>query len=202
MDEPNRTVEVIERTRISDGYIKIDRVTLRHGQFAGGMGAPITREVGERGHAAGVLPYDPRRDEVMLIEQFRVGAYLAGWDAWLHEVVAGIIDPGETPEAVARREAIEEAGCTIARLEPIADLVLSPGALTETLKLYCGETDTAGVGGVHGLDHEGEDIRATAMPVDQALHMLARGEITNAPTVIAVQWLALNRSAMRARWRQ
>lgn len=193
-------MEVLERKRVYRGYFQIDRYRLRHRLFAGGMSAVITREVAERGHAAGVLPYDPVRDAVVLIEQFRVGALAAGRDPWLIEVVAGIVEPGERHEQVARREAKEEAGVKLRRLVLIADLLLSAGALSETFRLYCGEIAAESAGGLHGLSEEGEDIRAERVPVRKALAMLRAGRIANAPAVIALQWLALNRRRLRTEW--
>jgi ADP-ribose pyrophosphatase len=196
----SRKTEVIERVTAFQGYFRLDRYRLRHETFAGGMSAPITREVLERGHAAGVLPYDPRRDEVVLIEQFRIGALAAGRDPWLTEVVAGIVEAGEEHENVARREAREEAGVTIKRLALISDLMLSAGALSETFRLYCGEVDASGAGGIHGLAHEQEDISVEAMKLSRALALLRQGRIANAPAVIALQWLALNKRRLRREW--
>ncbi len=195
-------VRILARDRVFDGYFKVDRYRLRHRQFAGEMGPEITREVLERGHAAAVLPYDPDRDEVVLIEQFRVGPLAHGADnPWQLEIVAGIIEPGETAEAVVRREALEEAGTTIARLEPILGFYPSPGAVSEHIALYIGQTDTKGLGGIHGVAAEGEDIRATVHPLDEALTMLADGRIANAPAIIALQWLAATRETLRNKWR-
>ena len=161
---------------------------------------PRSRELFERGRAAVVLPYDPARDAVVLIEQFRIGAYAAGLEPWLIEPVAGIVEPGETPEQVARREALEEAGCEIAELEPIGTVLPSPGGGSEVLHLYCGRVDSEGVGGLHGLAHEHEDIRAFTLPLDAALERLARSEYHNASTVMTLQWLALNRERLRKIW--
>ncbi len=154
----------------------------------------------ERGHATVVLPYDPARDAVVLIEQFRIGAYAAGIGPWLIEPVAGIVEAGETPEAVARREAIEEAGCELAELEPIATVMPSPGGCSEILHLFCGRVDSEGVGGIHGLEHEHEDIRAFVLPLDDALKRMAMSEYNNASTVITLQWLALNRRRLKKMW--
>jgi ADP-ribose pyrophosphatase len=194
-------VEIIERDTVWRGYFRIDRLRLRHRLFAGGWGRPLTREVFERGHAAALLPWDPVRDEVVLIEQFRVGALSAGDDApWLIEIVAGIIEEGETAEDVVRRETLEEAGCRVTDIVPLMDVYTTPGGSSERIALFCGRVDTAGVGGIHGLPEEGEDIRAFAEPTDAALARLARGEIVNMTTVVALQWLALNRDDLRARW--
>jgi ADP-ribose pyrophosphatase len=193
-------VELVEKTTPYDGYFRIGRYRLRHRRFDGGWTEVLAREVFERGHATVVLPYDPARDAVVLIEQFRIGAYAAGLAPWLIEPVAGIIEPGETPEDVARREAVEEAGCKITELEPIGTVLSSPGACSEVHHLYCGRVDSEGVGGLHGLDHEHEDIRAFTLPVDTALERLARGEYGNASTVITLQWLALNRERLKKKW--
>ena len=125
MEKPSsKTVELIERTTAFEGYFRIDRYELHHQLFAGGMSDPLTREVYERGHAAAVLPYDPQRDAVVLIEQFRIGAYAAGREPWLIEIVAGIVEAGETSSDVAQRELHEEAGLSAAALEPIGDVMV------------------------------------------------------------------------------
>jgi len=198
MNHPD--VQLIERSTAFDGYFRIDRYRLRHRLHDGGMGGEVVREVFERGHVAGVLPVDPERDRVVLIEQFRIGPYAVGWDPWLLEGVAGIIDEGESPEEVCRREAREEAGCAITALIPIARYLSSPGAISEVVNLYCGRTDSRGLGGVHGLEEEGEDIKVHVMPVEEALSMLDAGRIVNGKTIIALQWLALHYDRVKAEW--
>jgi ADP-ribose pyrophosphatase len=116
-------VKIIEHATAYDGYFRIDRYRLRHRVYEGGWSREVMREVFERGHAASVLPYDPVRDAVVLIEQFRIGAYTADWKPWIEEIVAGVIEPGETAEAVAHRETVEETGCTTTDLVKICDLV-------------------------------------------------------------------------------
>jgi ADP-ribose pyrophosphatase len=195
-----QNVEVVEKTTPYEGYSRIDVYRLRHKRFGGGWTEVMSRELFERGQAAVVLPYDPLRDTVVLIEQFRIGAYAAGLAPWLIEPVAGIIEPGETPEEVVRREAIEEAGCEITELEPIGPVLSTPGICSEVLHLYCGRVDSEGVGGIHGLEHEHEDIRAFTLPLDTALERLAKGEYIKAITVMTLQWLALNRERLRKKW--
>lgn len=196
---PNK-VEVIEQETPFRGYFRIDRYALRHELFAGGMSEPLTREVFERGHAAAVLPYDPRRDEVVLVEQFRIGAYAASRHPWLIEIVAGIIDPGETARTVAHRELSEEAGLVADAFEPIGDVFLSPGGTSETVALFCARVDSSQADGIHGLDHEHEDIRVAVMAFAAARAALERGDIVSAPAVIALQWLALHRERLRQIW--
>jgi ADP-ribose pyrophosphatase len=199
-DAAPRRVELIEKTTPYKGRFQVDRYKLRHELHDGGMSGAVVREVFERGHAAAVLPYDPVRDEVVLIEQFRPGAYAAGMDPWLIEIVAGIIDPGEDAKAVVRREAIEEARLEIGALEPIAHCLLSPGGCSETVTLFCGRADSSAAGGVHGLDHEHEDIKSTAVPFAEAESALAAGRYRNAITLISLYWLLANRPRLRQAW--
>ena len=197
---PDPRIEIVEKTTPYRGYFQLDLYRLRHRKFDGGWTEEFQREVFERGHAAAVLPYDAARDAVVLIEQFRVGALAADLDPWLIEIVAGIIEPGEQAEAVVRREALEEAGCRIDDPVEIGRYLMSPGGCSETLALYCARTDSEGLGGVHGLAEEQEDIRVRVTPWPEALDLLSSGRINNAFTAIALQWLALEREALRRRW--
>lgn len=203
-------VEVLNRERAHDGYFKVDRYTLKHKMHDGGWTEPMSREIFERGHATAVLLFDPDLDRLVFIEQFRPGAFAAfnsPWfdedrhSPWLLECVAGIIDEGETPEAVARRECLEEANCTVTDLLPISHYLVSPGGTTESIFLFCGRVDASNAGGVHGLEHEGEDIRVISIPTDMALTWLTEGRYVNAMTLIAMQWFQLNLRDLRARWK-
>lgn len=193
-------VRVLACDTVFQGYFRVDRYRLKHRRHDGGWTEELTREVFERGHAVGVLPYDPLRDEVVLIEQFRVGAHAAGWMPWQLEVVAGIIDKGETAEEVARRESLEEAGLTLLELAPISDFLVSQGAVSETVRLFCGRVDATGAGGIHGLEHEGEDIKVVVVPFAELPALLAENKVTNATGLVALQWLLLNRDALRGHW--
>ena len=193
-------VEVVEREACFRGFYQLDRLHLRHRLFAGGMGKLINRELFVRHDAVCVLPYDPQRDCVVLIEQFRVGALDKSVNPWLIELVAGLIDKDEQPEEVARREAVEEAGLELAELWPLTQYYPSPGGSDERVHLYVGRCDSLGAGGVHGLEEEGEDIRVQVWSLDEALAALDDGRIDNAASIIALQWLALNRDKVRERW--
>ena len=194
-------VIILEKTTPFQGYFRIDRYVFQHRTHVGGMTEPMSREIFERGHAVSVLLYDPDRDEVGLIEQFRPGAYAAGWEPWLIEVVAGIIDPGETPEQVAIREAQEEAGATVTQIEPVCRYLVSPGGTTESMEIFCARVDASKLSGIHGLEHEGEDIRVFTATADEAIAWVQSGKIANSMTIIALQWLALNRPRLREKWR-
>ncbi len=198
MREPR--VEILEQMVGYQGFFRIDRYRLRHRLYSGEWGPELVREVFERGHAAAVLPYDPVRDQVVLVEQFRIGALQDAGGPWLLEIVAGIIEPGETPEAVARREAVEESGCHITDVVPICECFVSPGGTTERLSLFCGKVDASDAGGTHGLAEEGEDIRVVVMSADEAYAQLQAGAIKAAAPIIALQWLRLNHDWVRNRW--
>lgn len=196
----SRKVDVADRVVAFQGYFRVDRYTVRHETFDGGMSEPLVREVFERGHAAAALPYDPVRDEVVLLEQFRVGALAAGQEPWLIEIVAGIIEEGETPEEVIRREMQEEAGLVAQELEAIGPYLMSPGAMSELQHFYCARIDSVDAGGVFGLPDEGEDIRAFAVPASEVEPMLSSGKLRNATAAIALQWFVLNHARLKAQW--
>lgn len=192
--------QVIEREACFSGFYKLDRLRLRHRQFAGGMGPELSRELFVRHDAVCVLPYDPQRDCVVLIEQFRVGAMEKSANPWLMELVAGLIDKDEQPEEVAHREAMEEANLPLISLWPITQYYPSPGGSDERVHLFVGRCDSEGAGGVHGLAEEGEDIRVHVWPLEDALDAVKDGRIDNAASIIALQWLALNRAEVRGLW--
>lgn len=193
-------VRVLEDEEAFSGHFSVRRLTLQHRCFGGGWSRPIVREVFERGDAVGVLPYDPVTDSVVLIEQFRAGA-LRGQDSpWMLELVAGIVEEGESDESVAHREAMEEAGCEMAELVPIATVLPSAGACTEQVRLFCGRVSRASIGGIHGLADEGEDILVHSVPRVQALELLARNRVPNGHTLIALQWLQIHGATLRRRW--
>jgi len=192
-------VEILAREVAYDGYLRVERVRLRHKLFGGGQSEVVTRELIERGHAVGVLPYDPVRDEVVLIRQFRIGALAAGRDPWLVETVAGIIEAGETAEEVALRETLEESGCAVSELIPVCEYLSSPGVMSETLTLFCGITDATGVGGIHGLDHENEDIESFVQPWETFWGDVSAGRHADAKLLLAAMWLARSRGELRLR---
>lgn len=169
-------------------------------QFDGSMGDPVDRAVFVSGDAVTVLPYDPARDSVLLIEQFRPGPMARGdAAAWQLEAIAGRIDPGETPEEAGRREAMEEAGLTIGTLLPVAEYYPSPGAMTEYLYSYVGLADLPdGAAGIFGEAEEAEDIRGHLIGFDQLMELVSSGEIANAPLILTALWLQRERARLRA----
>jgi len=196
-DEP---VRLIDRQVCFDGFFRLDRFRLSHRRFDGGWIEAMNREVLLRGSAVAVLPYDPAADRVVLLEQFRAGADAAGRPAWLTEIVAGIVDEGETPEEVARREAREEAGLTLHALDKVAEFFSCPGGSSEVIHLYVARVDAPAGEALHGLEEESEDIRVFSLSGKEAAALATDGRCDNATTLIALLWFALNRDALRRRW--
>lgn len=193
-------VRVLADEAAFEGYFSVRRLTVQHRLFAGGWSVPVVREVFERGDAVGVLPYEPETDSLILIEQFRPGALRAAGSPWMLELIAGVVEIGESDETVAHREAAEEAACELTELLPIASYYPSAGACSEHVRLFCGRVKTAGVGGVHGAEAEHEDILVHRIPRTEALALLAENRIPNAHTLIALQWLQIHGDNLRQRW--
>ena len=147
-----------------------------------------------------VLPYDAHRDSVVLVEQFRMGGLGISRGPWLMEIIAGGVEPGETPEDVAHRESLEEADCPLQELIPVCRYLASPGGSSEEVNLFCARAELDAIAGVHGKADEGEDIRVHVVPCDEALAMLENGTVHTAPAIIGLQWLALNRERLRELW--
>jgi ADP-ribose pyrophosphatase len=195
-----RDVKLLEDQTVWSGYYSMRRITLQHRRFAGGWSDPIVREVFERGDAVAVLPYDPVTDSLVMIEQFRPGAIRGDDSPWMLELIAGVVEAGERDEEVVHREAMEEAACQLSELVPIATVFPSAGACTEQVRLFCGRVNKAAIGGLHGLQEEGEDILVHAVARMDALQLLAENRIPNGHTLIALQWLHIHGAALRERW--
>ena len=193
-------VEIIARETVYRGFFSLDVYRFRHRLFNGEMSGEVRREIFERGHAAVLLPYDPVRDEVVLIEQIRIAAWDTSKTPWLLEMIAGMIEEGESVEDVARREAVEEAGLAVGRTKPVLSYLASPGGTSERLSILVGEVDATQANGIHGLVEENEDIRVHVVSREQAYQCVEEGSIDNAATVIALQWLQLHYEQLRKEW--
>ncbi len=193
----DKQVDIIDQEIVYQGFFRLEKYRLRHTLFQGGWSKEIVRELFRRGDCVAVLLYDPVRDEVVLIEQFRIGAILRKKQARLTEIVAGAVEPGENAEQVAIREAEEEAGCQIQELRLIREFYTTPGGASEWLSLYYGRINASNIGGIFGLDHEDEDIRVITVKFEQAYQMMERGEIDSAIPIIALQWLYIHRRQLR-----
>lgn len=194
-------VEVVEDHTEYAGFFSFRRLKLRHRLYRGGWSDVMRRELLVQPCAVGVLLYDPALDKVALIEQFRVGAMEGEGPPWQLELVAGVIDDGESLEDVARRESDEEAGCAVEALEFIADYYTSPGASTEFFSLFCGRCDLANAGGVHGIAAEHEDIQLRVVDYSEAWRLTEDNGYSNPHLFIAMLWLDRHRERLRREWR-
>ncbi|MEZ5752188.1 MAG: gamma-glutamylcyclotransferase [Paracoccaceae bacterium] len=193
-------VDLVERRLPYARYFGVDESDLRFRRFDGSQSETVTRAAFIMADAVTVLPYDPVRDTVMLVEQFRFGPLVRGaQNCWSLEPIAGRIDAHESPETAARRESLEEARLTLAALHPCGRYYVSPGAVSEYMISYVGIADPPDTAqGVSGLEIEAEDIRAHVIPFERLMELVESGEAETAPLVISAQWLALNRARLRA----
>jgi ADP-ribose pyrophosphatase len=190
-------VVTLSRELAYGSFLKVDRVKLKHRMFNGDWSPPILREVLVRERAVGVLLFDPKREEIVLVRQFRVGVMNDSQGAWILEIVAGMVSEKEQFSDVAIRETEEESGCKVLKLIEICEYYNSPGITNEKVILYCGLIDATNAGGVHGLKEEHEDIASIVLPYKDAIHRLKSGRVNNPMTIIALQWLMLNKSAIK-----
>ena len=187
-------VEIIARETLYRGFFSLDLYRFRHRLFNGGMSGEVTREI-----------FEDRRlhlDEVVLVEQIRIAAFDTSESPWLLEMVAGMIEEGETVEDVARREAMEEAGLEVKRTKPVLSYLASPGGTSERLSILVGEVDATTASGIHGLADENEDIRVHVVSREQAYQWVEEGKIDNAASVIALQWLQLHYQELKTEWKK
>lgn len=192
--------ELLQTEQILDGFFKMNRYRLRHSSFHGGWCAPIVRERIERLAAVSILLYDPVQDMLVFVEQFRIGLMGHVDPPWSIETVSGFCDTEhETPEQVVRREVVEETGCTLLALTPIGEFFVSPGMSVERISLYCGRVDAGEADGIHGLEHEGEEMRVVTMPRAEAVAALF-DRLDSTSVIIALQWLEANRRQLLDQW--
>lgn len=194
-----RDVEVVDHRRAYLSFFGMEEIELRFRRHDGSMSAVLNRGMINVGEAVVVLPYDPVLDRVLLVEQFRAPVFMAGDRApWVWEPVAGLVDPGETPETSAHREAEEEAGLSLRRLEPAGGVYSSTGSSNEFLNLFIGIADLSGQpNGGGGLDHEGEDIRSAILSYDALMDGVDRHLYRDMPLVTCALWLARHRERLR-----
>jgi ADP-ribose pyrophosphatase len=191
-------VEIMQCDLLYKRFFRVEKISLRHKLFQGGWSHTIARELFVRGHAVAVVAYDPVHDLIAILEQFRIGALAEPTGPWCYEVVAGMVEAGEAPEEVARRELLEEANLVPYHLEYICDFLSSPGGSDEKLTLYCGLCDLREAGGVYGVADENEDIRLHSFAAEEVFAELLNGRFNNAAALICLQWLQLNRPRLRS----
>lgn len=187
-------VEILREENLYQGHFQLKKIIFRHKLFNCGMSGEVVRELMIKGEAAAVIAYDPVLDNVVLVEQFRIGAYNPKTQnsPWLLELIAGMVEEGETAESVAVRESQEEAGLTVSNLTHALSVWDSPGGAYERLHIFLGLVDSQNIGGVHGLAEENEDILVHVVPREQAYQWVQTGKIDNVIAVLGLQWLQLN----------
>ena len=196
-------VEIADVTTGHARHLRVEVIRFRHRLFAGGWSGERVFDIVRRGRAAAIVLYDPERDSVVLIEQFRLAALLGGRSPWQLEAVAGLLDghSEETAEEVARREAREEANLDpVGPLVPIQTILPASGSYDETIALFCGRVDSRHAEGIYGLPEEQEDIRVVVKTMSEVEAMLDAGAIDNGHTVICLYWLLRHRDRLRKEW--
>jgi ADP-ribose diphosphatase len=194
-------IEILEAHTGFARHLQVEVVRFRHRLFGGGWSGEKLFDVVRRGGAVAVVLYDPDCDAVVLIEQFRIAPLYGGRSPWQVEVVAGLIDTDEPPEAVARRETREETALAlIGELVPIQCVLPAVGSFDEVVWLYCGRIDARAAGGVHGLAAEHEDIRVVVKTIPEVEAMLAAGQIESAHALVGLYWLLRHRDRLRREW--
>lgn len=194
--------KIVSREVVFDGFhrlevIRLQPKSLKTNSWAGEM----EREIFTAGPYSTVLLYIPETDEILLNEQFRLGAYMAqAADPFLYECAAGMIDEGETPEEAAVRETLEETGCHVIALEKVGSFYTSPGCLDEEAYVFIGRIAKAEAGNIFGVEEEGEEIRTHLLPAEKVFEMLDAGLIQNGSSALAINWFARHRDRLRKQW--
>ncbi len=184
--------KIIDKKNLYDGFFKMNEVTLKYRKYDGNWSNNIKRELFGGAQVAAVLPYDPVSKEIILIQQFRPGTISKDIDHYLDEIVAGIIDEGESPEIAAKRECLEETGCEVKKLIPIQGYFPAPGSSESFYHLFLGEVKSFKGSKIQGLENENEDIFVKCFKINEVRKKMEDGKILNGLTLIALQWFFLN----------
>lgn len=197
-------VKLIETKLCFKQYRTVEEIRYQHASLDPSntdMLPETSREIFNGASAAQVLLYNPEKDAILFNTQFRIGPYIAGEEnPWLIECAAGMIDPGEEPEQTAIREAYEETGATVTKIEKIGRYYTSPGGLTEELHLYCGLCDPIEDNQIKGFVEEGEEILTKWIPVSDIPALIEQGEFLHGMTVLAFYWFEKNYDRLKKEW--
>ena len=188
----NSNFKVTNKKNLYDGFFKMNEISLKYKKYDGSWSNEIKRELFGGAQVSAVLPFDPIKKKIVLIQQFRPGTISKNTNNYLNEIVAGIIDPGESPEIAAKRECLEETGYKIKKLTPIQGYFPAPGSSESFYHLFLGEVDSKNEKKIMGLDNENEDILVESFKVKQVKKMMQEGKFVNGLTLIAIQWFFLN----------
>jgi len=188
----NSNFKVTNKKNLYNGFFKMNEISLKYKKYDGSWSNEIKRELFGGAQVSAVLPFDPIKKKIVLIQQFRPGTISKNTNNYLNEIVAGIIDPGESPEIAAKRECLEETGYKIKKLTPIQGYFPAPGSSESFYHLFLGEVDSKNEKKIMGLDNENEDILVESFKVNQVKKMMQEGKFINGLTLIAIQWFFLN----------
>lgn len=193
--------KILKKEVLYKGFCSVETYTLQNRLFSGDFSKPYQREIVRRYNAVAAIPYDPKTNEIVLIEQFRIGAiFQKNPNPWLLELVAGVKDHNESDEEVIKRELLEEAGLSCSDLILVNRYLASPGGSSEEVTLFCAKIDASKAPKFCGLAEENEDIRVHVWPSEKAFAMIKDGTINNASAIIGLQWLELNLETVRNKW--
>ena len=183
--------QIINIRDLYSGFFKLKKLEFIHQKHDGSWTSKVDREIFSGAHVSTLLPFDPIKKEILLIQQFRAGVISRFDDDYLHEIVAGIIDENESPEETAIRECAEETGCKINKIIPIQNYFPAPGSSESFYHLFLGEINSFEGERIMGLESENENILVKSYKVEQVRNMLRQKEIINGLTLIALQWFFL-----------
>ena len=193
-------VEILDESVLSEHFFTLKQYKVKHSSFLEGDCPAVVRERLEGKTAVSILLFDPRKDAIVCVEQFRIGLMGVADRSWSIETVSGFCDIAhEQPHEVAAREVLEETGCELQDLIEVGEFFVSPGSSTERITVFVGCVDSAKVSGVHGLAHEGEEIRPLVIPREAAMTQLFK-ELNSTSIIIALQWLQINLDELNQRW--
>ena len=184
--------QIVNNKDLYSGFFKLKKIEFLHQKHDGSWTNKVGREIFSGAHVSTLLPYDPIRKEIVLIQQFRAGAISRYDDDYLYEIVAGIIDENESPEETAIRECVEETGCNVNKITPIQSYFPAPGSSESFYHLFLGEINSFEGERIMGLESENENILVKSYKIEHVRNMLKEKEIKNGLTLIALQWFFLD----------
>ena len=186
--------QIINKKNLYSGFFKLKKLEFVHQKHDGSWTDKVSREIFSGAHVSTLLPYDPVRKEIILIQQFRAGILSRHKENLLYEIVAGIIDKNENPDQTSIRECFEETGCDVKKLIHIQDYFPAPGSSESFYHLYLGEVESFKGTRLRGLKKENEDIMVSSFKIQEVRKMLDSKRIKNGLTLIALQWFFCFRS--------
>ena len=183
--------KIINKKNLYSGFFSLNKYEFTHEKHNGEWTDIVGREIFSGATVSTLLPYDPIKKEIILIQQFRAGVLSRGEENYFYEIAAGIIDQGENPEDTAIRECYEETGCEVKKIHPIQSYFPAPGSSEEYYYLYLGEVEAFTGERIKGVADENEDILVKSFKIEDVRQMLKEKKIKNGLTLVALQWFFL-----------